>query len=399
MPQGFVNLRGRLIEKDEEIENNLSISENKEIIISQSPENLSTDLSDIDPKIIELLKSKLPFIILKRLNFPLVVNQIKNKMSEELDENFMLKIIPSFNGNAKEFHKFCTCAEIVWNPLKAKNDKSLFLNIIKSKLCDQAYEVVRYTKFESWNDLKLALERKFIQRRSQGTVSSKLVQLNQLKNENVRSFADKVEQLLNELNEICIEKQGIDSARVIYALNESTALNSFQGGLQEPLRTIVKANNFTTLSQAIERALDEEISHKPLNLYCSFCKTSTHNTKNCYRNKNSNNNSHNASQPSTSFNNSHKKSDNQTEQLNNSDNNAPKKFCNYCKKRGHLVKDCFRLENKKHSNANASNSTEIKTIEQNEITGNIIEKSENNNSGNLAGSEQIQLISVRIDQL
>lgn len=381
MPKGFINLRKRVIEKDETIVDDSDSVELKQSQL-QSTEKILTDPScSIHSKIIDKLESN-----------------STAKMAEGLNVNLMLKIIPSFNGDANIFHKFCTCAEIVWDPLKKGDDKQLFLRVIKSKLCDQAYEVVRYTEFENWDDLKVALEKKFIQRRSQGTVSSKLVQINQLKNENVRSFADKIEKLLNELNEICIEKQGVKSADVIYALNESTALNSFQNGLIEPLRTIVKANNFNNLSEAIERALDEEITHKPNNLFCSFCKNSSHSSKNCYKNKSIVSGNSNSSSKVSSANNSEKT----LETTSDNSDNGQKKFCNYCKKRGHLVKDCFKLENNKSKKSTTPNSAEIHSIEQNGKkieTLSINNNSNKNVSGNLERSEQVHLLSVRIDQL
>ena len=241
MFSNVIELRGRKIKK----ERKTCDSNYKKYLSSYRNRSLSSNSSEDD--YIDLNSSS-------SSNNSVKLNSIK---MSALNISVMLKIVPFFDGNSEDLHKFCTCANIIWSPLKEKSDKSLFLELIKSKLCGKAYEIVKYTDFENWEDLKLALSKQFIQRRSQGTVSSELIEINQNKNENIRSFADKIEKLLKELNEICIEKQGRANAKVILSMNESIALNSFENGIHEPIRTIVKSHKFSSLSKSIEQALDE----------------------------------------------------------------------------------------------------------------------------------------------
>lgn len=311
----------------------------------------------------------------------------------DLDISVMLQIIPFFDGKSADLHKFCTCADIIWTPLTQKNDKSLFLQLIKSKLSGKAYEIVKYTDFENWADLKKALYKQFIQRRSQGTVSAELIQINQNKNENIRSFADKIEKLLNELNEICIEKQGKVNAKIVVNMNESIALNSFENGIHEPIRTIVKSHRFNTLSKSIEQALDEEISHKPNN-FCNHCKTNTHSSQNCYkRNKNSN--------PSSKSNSNN--TDQNNSKLQSNENNSTrtvKKWCVYCKKSGHIIEDCYKKKsNIEKNNANESSAkihTVVEPVPSTSTGSNLVE---NLSSGNCQRSEKTASQLIRIDQI
>lgn len=309
-----------------------------------------------------------------------------------LDISVMLKIVPFYDGKSDELHKFCTCADIIWSPLKDKSDKSLFLELIKTKLCGKAYEVVKYSDFENWTDLKNALSKQFIQRRSQGTVSAELIQINQNKNENIRSFSDRIEKLLNELNDICIEKQGKKNANIIFSMNESIALNSFQNGIHEPIRTIIKSHKFKFLSESIEQALDEEISHKP-NIYCNHCKTNTHSSQNCYkRNKNSNS--------SLKNNNSTDQNSSKSQTNENNTTRTVKKWCVYCKKSGHIIEDCYKKKSAMEKNKTNESSTEVHTVvEPIASTSTDNNFAQSLNSENCQRSEETASRLVRIDQI
>ena len=200
------------------------------------------------------------------------------KMCQSLDK--MCKIIPNFNGKMLEYQKFALAGDLVWKTLTTKEEKTQFMQLIKLKQDGQAFEIVRYKDFNDFHQLKLALETQFCRKRSVGTVSNELVRVSQGRFESAQLFGNKIETLMFELNEICISKQGRESATVIQSLNDEMALNSFQNGLKEPLRTIIKAHHFDKLSNAIAQAVEEELAHKPTNFqpksFCTNCNTSNH---------------------------------------------------------------------------------------------------------------------------
>lgn len=312
--------------------------------------------------------------------------ELINKMA--LNISHALKIIPLFDGKLTELHRFCSCVEVIWSQIAKEDEKKLFMNILKTKLCGQAYEIVHYRDFATWEDLKLALENKFLKRRSQGAVSAELVCIVQDKNENVKSFASKVELLLYELNDICISKQGLANAEIIKKINESTALNSFQDGLKDNLKIIIKSHHFNNLNDAIAQAIEEEISHKPTSSSysrypyvnsnknnCAYCKKSGHNIDKCYKRNNRNlryanfnpnyNNNSTILQTSQNSNNdfpqnTYKHFQSKTYQ-NNSNLHQSMLSCNYCKREGHSISDCYKkryndsLKQQSHSNVKIIN--------------------------------------------
>lgn len=318
--------------------------------------------------------------------------EINHKMS--LNISHALKIIPFFDGKITEIHKFCTCVEVLWSQIVDPKEKLLFMNILKTKLCNQAYEVVHYKNFDKWEDLKLALENKFLKRRSQGAVSAELVCIVQNKSESIKSYSSKVENLLNELNDICISKHGLEHADIIKKVNESTALNSFQDGLKDNLKIIIKSHHFDNLNDAIAQAIEEEISHKPLqnnsysNIVCSFCHKSGHRIDNCFkRNRNFNNGNPIQSNTSRSYEKQYSnlepvQSQNPNHSFhpkiyqNNSNYNA-NSTCNYCKRVGHNISECYKRKFNA-SKQQGQTSSNVQVINQSHAPENQIGSEESN---------------------
>lgn len=366
----FIHLRNRIIKRkskslpnlstlfsivaDIEKENSESESELNSISRSNSLGNDSIILVDES-----LLVDDNNFENKEKDNFDIKPKNLKFDTNTIMpfDNKIALKMIPSMKDK-DDLHRFCRCVDIIWKPLTEKKDKQLCLDIIISKLEKSAYEVVRYKNFDNWPGLKKALETKFVRRRSQGIVSTELISVIQIND--VSSFASKVELLLGELNEICIANQDGENVDIIMELNENTALSSFVNGLVEPLSTIVKAQNFKSLSEAIEHALDEEVSQKSkfnkqnLKLKCTFCNKSNHKSDNCFknpsnlqnRNKNTNSNNFNKNvSHSSNFQNNFQSTTSNNKNSNSTSNqtaNQSNIFCNYCKATDHIISNCFK---------------------------------------------------------
>ena len=61
-----------------------------------------------------------------------------------LDKSFALKFIPEYNGSRDELQKFVNCCDLIDNDQYSASDKLIFLNIVKSKLTGNAYNVIKY---------------------------------------------------------------------------------------------------------------------------------------------------------------------------------------------------------------------------------------------------------------
>lgn len=347
-------------------------SENKTLIESDEQEYFSDSEITVDNSIIDLTQNCTLTLETSENNITEFKGvpklESKLKMVSFKDISSMIKSIDSFGGPSKniklDLDKFCNGVELIWDNLgDDKNSQKLFLKMIKNKLCDNAYEIVRYTEFENWFALKKALQNKFVIRRSQGVVASELVNAKQTKNSEIRTFANNVQNLLNELNEICIEKQGLDSADIIKKINEDLALNAFENGIFNPfLKTIVKSFHFDNLEKSIEKAIDEEKCHvtvKSEDIICTFCKKKGHSQERCFKKQNISKN-----RKSESCVNSNEQNESST-----ISENKNKIFCTFCHKNNHVVQNCFKKNNRNFNNSNKISETHKVDINSDLING------------------------------
>lgn len=258
------------------------------------------------------------------------------------------KMIPEFDGNPMNLHRFIQISEIQYKRAKTVEEKLDFLDVITSKLVGRAYNLIlRYHSYDNWQDLKKSIEANFSKLRAVQLIMADVFSLSQDIKETVSAYASRTEKLFDELNVSSTSALETES-QTIHKLNETTVLNSFVNGLREPLRLILRAARLETLSAVIDLALQEEklnqlqakaeINHK---MYCSYCKTNTHNTKNCRRR----NNNYTANSGINNF----STRDNRFPKFNSSQSHPTSqirvtqripKMCNYCKKEGHIIDDC-----------------------------------------------------------
>lgn len=98
--------------------------------------NESFNLSDVSNLLnINHPNNLRPSVINEDLDQSLSANVTDSKyelIMSKLNIDHLRKIIPEFDGSPKNLDKFLACCEIIHNPLNAEDDKSLFLDILKS---------------------------------------------------------------------------------------------------------------------------------------------------------------------------------------------------------------------------------------------------------------------------
>lgn len=85
-------------------------------------------------------------------------------------------------------------------------------------------------------------------------MSIELSSVFQKRNEDIQTYGTQVENLLFEYIDTCISQAGASSERYVESLNELTALTSFQEGLTQEFRLLVKTYRCNTLKEAISKA-------------------------------------------------------------------------------------------------------------------------------------------------
>ncbi len=296
-----------------------------------------------------------------------------NSNMDTLNVSQALKFIPSFDGTPSNLHQFIECSNIIHDSLK-DTEYPKFLNLMIKLLVGKAYnETVKNKKYETWDALKKDLQSKYKEIRSKIQVSEQLNNCRQKYNEDVRSFGNRIEDLLCQLNDICITEIGTGSEKTVETLNGNTALVAFQEGLNDKIRTIVKSAHCKSLKEAITSACEEEaLLKRRFNFEnknspkCKICNKIGHVSEKCFKAKNRNNS--NVSNGSLQQSNDIKSHETKI--------NKPQITCAYCKKLGHHIENCYSRKNKEekksqsNNNSKASTSREMNLVNTNSLSGN-----------------------------
>lgn len=297
-----------------------------------------------------------------------------------------LKFIPSFDGTPSQLHQFIECSDIIFDELKETEHRK-FLNLMKKLLISKAYnETVKHINYGSWNDLRDDLIVRYREVRSKIQVSEQLNNCRQKYNEDVKSFGSRIEDLLCQLNDICITETGEGSEKIVESLNANTALVAFQEGLNDRIRTVVKSAHCKTLKDCITAACEEEaLLKRRINFEnknnipkCKNCNKLGHISEKCFKLRNFSNNSNISNSLNSKSNNSESKLPDLK--------NKSRITCAYCKKIGHHIENCYSRKNKEEKNSNVNDTSVASTSKEMKLVNAKL-----SNSGNEERLDQLSL--------
>lgn len=299
-----------------------------------------------------------------------------------LDISIILKVIPEFSGKISDFHRFISCCDLMYDSIELNSQKDEFISVIKCvKLIGPAYDAVKYKNFKSWGYLKTELKTVFLGTRDAAQLHIEFCQIRQLNN-TVQQFANTIESLLSELNDVSLSSECFQINSHILKLNNRTAIKAFENGLNYPLRDLIKACRFVELSKAISKALEEEQTLYFSNQNttrnsrgtvktCQICNKRGHIVKNCYS----------LNTPSTSYSQFQRSSTiNQTPRPSTLSHQIPPRsihnvtVCVYCKKRGHTIDQCYKKQSMdtKRNNRTSDSSSHKNNVVQKSMLGNSV---------------------------
>lgn len=181
----------------------------------------------------------------------------QNKMAA-FDLKTANSIIPDFaGGDAME--DFLDAIELYEGTLNAEGKIKNLQFVLKIKLKGAAKIkmkiVAEPTTFE---DFKKEITARFGKKESMSAVSRKIFELKQ-GTMSATKFAEKIEQLTNDLTNMQITHQGDEARDVLTKTNNLNALNAFTMGLNGHLRPVVLASRVKTLEEAVALAIEAEV--------------------------------------------------------------------------------------------------------------------------------------------
>lgn len=290
------------IEKDKQDNHSSGSADSQDTIKTH---NLSTDFSlQISFKVfhknivlnhfddsIQILNPVVPFLDL----FTLLKSHFEpnNSNRDSLDWNLeqeekmampirdVTKLIPEYDGKEKALDSFIKKIDKLWNYIEEfeANDRTQFLLVLQLKLVDKAAEAVQDNNFDDWDSVKADLMEHITPHRNTEKSELKLCAIKQLPNEDVETYAKRIEDALDTLNRsFAPENQN----EIIKKENDRKARKTFENGLLESnLRNKAIARGSNTLKEAVDYIIEQELRHSELKpvqspSFCTYCKRNGH---------------------------------------------------------------------------------------------------------------------------
>ena len=291
----------------------------------------------------------------------------KPKMSDKITTGVLLKFIKPYNGDRESLPAFLTNCENAIS-LATTDQQNVLCKYIVSQLEGKAQLAICLKKYNTWPEIKDFLKTTFGEKKHSTHLLIELQNCKQSPSEDVTQYSLRLESCLTRIQSD-IHYSCEDDKELIgrLAAMEDLAITTFLLGLNSNFSHIVRCRNPKTLSDAITNAVEEEKIFKLSKFsqrsakQCSICQKTGHVASECYKNKNNKNNStSNIYQVDSNYqNNRYGNKNNSNSNLNSNYNVNFNKSCAYCKKRGHLIGECRKLQYKNNNTRHDSRNTTL----------------------------------------
>jgi len=180
-----------------------------------------------------------------------------NKMSS-FDIKVAMQLLPVLDSSEKTTEQLIESAQFYSSMLDDGGKASLINFILKTRLSTNA-KLRLETSYSSLDGLIADLKKYFLPVKSHTALQSKLMNAKQ-GHKSISDFGKELEDLFVNLT-ISQSKGNSDSHNVLKSINEKNAVKKFADGLNnQKLSTIITSRNYDRLKDAIQGALDEEIT-------------------------------------------------------------------------------------------------------------------------------------------
>ncbi|KAJ3666393.1 hypothetical protein Zmor_001836 [Zophobas morio] len=291
---------------------------------------------------------------------------------EEVPLSILLKFISPYSGDRESLQSFIRNCQNA-HDLASSVQRPILYAYICSQLRDKAELAVNNHNLTSWRQLKEFLINSYSDHKHYGHLLLELQSCKQFSKESIANYIQRLETCTTRLLQAA-RSMAEDNSEIKgrFATIEQIALQTFLIGVKPDISLILRSRGVTTLPDAYQVALHEEQTllfmaensskSKP---FCTVCHKSGHTSSNCFRNSKYSNNS-------SSFDKSNSRAKpelvNQvsSSSQNGSHNPNSNKFCNYCKKKGHLIHECRKraYNNSKKSNISSQQSSSFPNSSQ-----------------------------------
>jgi hypothetical protein len=163
----------------------------------------------------------------------------------KMDRSFANEIIPTFSGLESELARFVMMVE----QADEEDDKRILFKVVLSKLRGRAFEMTRLKTYTTWAELKRDFQSRFLPTKTLSQLQLEVA--NARATGSVHEFADRLNLLLQSMNQAVAATIAVAAHQVFKDHNEKLALKAFIAGVSPQTRTLLLERSPATLDSAI----------------------------------------------------------------------------------------------------------------------------------------------------
>jgi hypothetical protein len=177
-----------------------------------------------------------------------------------------LTVIPDYDGNANQLHRFITTCETVltqYFDVAQPNhfNNQVLLHSVLNKLKGKAEEVVTINGVFSWNEIKQVLIKNFADQRDENCLNRDLINMRQ-DNETTQEFYNRCMHMLSTIiNYVNLHEQDENKKICKREFFSSQTLKTFLSGLKDPLGVTIRTMRPEDMPTALQYIKEEENIH------------------------------------------------------------------------------------------------------------------------------------------
>lgn len=177
-----------------------------------------------------------------------------------------LTVIPDYDGNANQLHRFITTCETVltqyFDVAQPNNfNNQVLLHSILNKMKGKAEEVVTINGVSSWNEIKQVLIKNFADQRDENCLNRDLINMRQ-ENETAQEFYNRCMHMLSTIiNYVNLHEQDENKKICKRDFFSTQTLKAFLSGLKDPLGVTIRTMRPEDMPTALQYIKEEENIH------------------------------------------------------------------------------------------------------------------------------------------
>lgn len=193
-------------------------------------------------------------------NLQLSIRPRRNKMATLTFRDY-IDTVPQFNGDQKLLGIFINAAQNTIDKLKIPDDEvynSFLFQAIKNKLIGPAQAIIATNPSITWEEIKIEINRRFGDQRTENTLTTELLTLTQHRNEKPLNFGERCKDMRDLILSKIAASESPEMLAYKTTMFNNITLQTFLKGVHPEISHLLRCKSPKTLEEALQMVMEED---------------------------------------------------------------------------------------------------------------------------------------------